>query len=103
MGAWLAENWNLPPIICDAVKYHHAPWDAEIDPAFTATVTVADMICHLAKIGGSGRKACPKYDGRLWQIFDSANIPIDESDLKRLQAEFLAEYGESDAYAVAVS
>jgi len=101
VGAWLAENWNLPPIICDAVKYHHAPWDAKVEPAFVAVVTVADIICHLAKIGDSGRKACPKYDERLWQIFDSAGIPIDESDLRRLQADFLAEYGESDAYAVA--
>jgi len=102
VGAWLAENWNLPPIICDAVKYHHAPWDAKAEPAFVATVTVADALCHLAKIGDSGRKVCPKYDERLWQIFDDEDIPIDESDLPRLQADFLAEYGESDAYAVAV-
>jgi len=102
VGAWLAENWNLPPIICDAVKHHHAPWEAAVEPAFAATVTVADTLCHLAKIGDSGRKVCPEYDERLWQIFDNENIPIDESDLRRLQADFLAEYGESDAYAVAV-
>ena len=103
VGAWLAENWNLPPIICDAVKYHHAPWEAKVEPAFVATVTVADILCHQTKIGDSGRKVCPKYDERLWQIFDSADIPIDESDLRRLQADFSAEYGESDAHAVAAS
>jgi HD-like signal output (HDOD) protein len=101
VGSWLAENWNLPPIICDAVKYHHAPWDAKVEPAFVATITVADALCHLTKIGDSGRKACPKYDERLWHIFDGAGIPIDESDLKRLQADFLTEYGESEAYAMA--
>jgi putative nucleotidyltransferase with HDIG domain len=100
VGAWLAENWNLPPIICDAVKYHHAPWEAKVEPSFVATVTVADILCHLAKTGDSGRKGCPIYDERLWQIFDSANIPIDESDLRRLQADFLAEYGASEAYGV---
>jgi HD-like signal output (HDOD) protein len=98
VGAWLAEKWNLPPIICDTVKHHHAPWEAETDPVFTATVTVADILCHLAEIGGSGRKTCPKYDGRLWRIFDGARVPICENDLKRLLAEFIAEYRESEPY-----
>jgi putative nucleotidyltransferase with HDIG domain len=91
VGAWLSENWNLPQNIRDAVKHHHAPWEAEADPVFAATVTVADLLCHLAQTGDSGRKACPKYDGRLWRIFAGAGIPIRESDMKRLQADFRAE------------
>jgi putative nucleotidyltransferase with HDIG domain len=92
VGAWLTEKWNLPHLICDAVKHHHAPWEAEADPAFAATVTVADAVCHLAQIGDSGRKSCPRYGGQLWQIFDAAGIPIKENSLKTLRDDFLAEY-----------
>ena len=98
VGAWLAERWNLPTIISDSVKYHHDPWNAETDPSFVVHVTVADILCHLTKCGSSGRNAAPHYDDRLWNIFESAAMPIDESDLERLQLDFLAEYGRSEAY-----
>ena len=98
VGAWLAEKWNLPSIISDTVMHHHEPWEAKIEPAFVAYITVADVLCHLTGTGSSGRGGCPKYDGRLWDIFDNAAAPIDEADLERLQADFLAEYGRSEAY-----
>ncbi|MDR0331484.1 MAG: HDOD domain-containing protein [Chitinispirillales bacterium] len=98
VGAWLAEKWNLPAIICDTVKNHHAPWEAETEPSFVGMITVADILCHLTQIGDSGRKACPSYGDRLWQIFQSAAMPIDETDLERLQTDFQAEYGRSEAY-----
>ncbi|MDR2578363.1 MAG: HDOD domain-containing protein [Chitinispirillales bacterium] len=98
VGAWLAEKWNLPAIISDTVMHHHEPWNAKTDPSFVALITVADILCHLTQIGSSGRNGCPKYDERLWHIFDGASIPLDETDLERLQMEFLAEYGKSEAY-----
>jgi putative nucleotidyltransferase with HDIG domain len=99
IGAWVAEKWNLPGIISDTIRYHHEPWNAEVDKAFVAHVTVADTLCHLTKIGNSaGRTAAPRYDDRLWNVFDSASVPIDETDLDRLQEDFLAEYGRSEAY-----
>jgi len=99
IGAWLAEKWNLPPIISDTVLHHHDPWNAKTEPAFVAHVTVADVLCHLTQIGSSARTDCPQYDERLWNIFDNAAMPLDETDLDRLQADFLAEYGKSEAYA----
>jgi len=98
IGAWLAEKWNLPAMICDTVKHHHDPWNAEVDPAFVAHITVADILCHLTQTGDSARNAPPKYDERLWDIFANAGAPIDETDLERLQADFIAEYSKSEAY-----
>ncbi|MDR3011808.1 MAG: HDOD domain-containing protein [Chitinispirillales bacterium] len=98
IGAWLAEKWNLPSIISDAIKHHHDPWNSKANPSFVALVTVADMLCHQTRIGSSGRAACPQYDERLWDIFVAAAIPLDESDLGRLRLEFMAEYEKSEAY-----
>jgi len=98
VGAWLAEKWNLPSIICDTVKHHHDPWNAESDPAFVAHITVADILCHLTQTGDSARNAPPNYDDRLWDIFAAAGVPIDQTDTERLQSDFLAEYAKSEAY-----
>jgi putative nucleotidyltransferase with HDIG domain len=98
IGAWLAEKWNLPAIISDTIMHHHDPWDSRTEPAFVALVAVADILCHRAQIGSSGRSDCPLYDDRLWNILDAAGVPVDETDMERLQAEFLAEYGRSEAY-----
>ncbi|MFP4013669.1 MAG: HDOD domain-containing protein [Chitinispirillaceae bacterium] len=98
IGSWLAEKWNLPAIIADTIENHHQPWNAKTDASFVATVTVADLLCHLSETGNSGRLAAPVYDERLWDIFSKAGMPIDEPDLEQLQAEFLVEFDKSEAY-----
>jgi len=99
VGAWLAEKWNLPSIISDTIKHHHEPWESEADPSFVALVTLADILCHNTNTGDSGRTERPPCDERLWNIFASAAMPLDEADLERLQSDFLAEYNKSEAYA----
>lgn len=46
-GAWLAEQWGLPPLICDAIRYHHHPTD-EVARGLplTRTIFLADLISH---------------------------------------------------------
>jgi len=96
IGAWLAEKWNLPAMICDTVKHHHQPWNAVIDPSFVAIITLADLLCHRIDKGNSGRSGLPVYDERLWDIFSKAAMPFDESDLTQLQSDLLAEFDKSE-------
>jgi HD-like signal output (HDOD) protein len=98
VGAWLAEKWNLPPMISDTILFHHEPWEAKTDSLLVATITLADILCHLSKTGNSCRAVCPSYDERFWEIFRKADVPIDEPDLERLQADFLIEFDQSEAY-----
>jgi len=98
VGAWLAEKWNLPAIICETLKYHHEPWNAAIDPSFVAFVTVADLLCHRTGMGNSGRSSPPQYDERLWDIFSKAAMPLDESDLVQLQSDLLAEFDKTENF-----
>ena len=46
IGAALAARWNLPPMLCEAIAYHHTPRAAELNPKLTATVCLANEIAH---------------------------------------------------------
>jgi len=97
IGAWLAEKWNLPRLITDAVAFHHNPWEAKVDPVIVAVVGLSNYLCHVSGIGNSGRVNPLKPDDRTWNIFRSASIPIGESDLPELQTEFLLEFDKTES------
>jgi putative nucleotidyltransferase with HDIG domain len=44
IGAWLAERWNFPPHFVEAIRYHHNPGYAQVNPELTAIVHVANQI-----------------------------------------------------------
>jgi putative nucleotidyltransferase with HDIG domain len=45
VGAKIAEKWNLPPELVEAIAYHHNPEQSKINPQLTSIVHVADAIC----------------------------------------------------------
>ncbi|MRR14152.1 HDOD domain-containing protein [archaeon] len=49
MGAYVAERWNLPEAIVDALLTHHLPSKAH-DMALSVTVHLADIIAHCGQI-----------------------------------------------------
>ena len=51
VGAVIARSWNLPDRVVEAVACHHDASRAELDPAFTAVVHVANVAALMAGIG----------------------------------------------------
>jgi len=51
IGAALAERWHLSEDIVEAIRYHHHPGAATINPALVATVHTAEVLCHVLNIG----------------------------------------------------
>jgi putative nucleotidyltransferase with HDIG domain len=98
IGAWLAEKWNLPKIICDTVLHHHDPWESKAERLFVACVTLGDYLCHATSTGQSGRLVPPLLDTRLWELFAAAGILIDETFLPPLQTEFQLEFDKADTF-----
>lgn len=98
IGSWLAEKWNLPRIISRNLMYHHEPWIPSKDNLFIAFVNLADHLCHLCGFGHSGRLQPPAFDERLWEIFRSENILLEEGDVPALQTEFLLEFDKSEMF-----
>jgi len=51
IGAWLAEHWGLSARIQEAIRLHHNPAAAVVDPLLTATVHTADVLCRRLEVG----------------------------------------------------
>lgn len=51
VGARIAEKWNLPPELVEAIAWHHQPEHAERNKKLTSIVHVADAICLAMGIG----------------------------------------------------
>jgi HD-like signal output (HDOD) protein len=50
VGAWLAEAWEFPPPLVDAIRHHHAP-EGAADPASARIVQFCDALCLMAGVG----------------------------------------------------
>ncbi|KUK14003.1 MAG: HDOD domain-containing protein [Synergistetes bacterium] len=75
IGSKIAEKWNLPPELVDAIGHHHSPEDAQVSPKLTAIVHLADAICLML---GWGIGA----DGLLYPLSEVAlkNLELDNID-----------------------
>lgn len=46
VGGWLAERWNLPDHLIEAVSNHHTPSEAELNPNLVALIHCADVLAN---------------------------------------------------------
>ena len=51
MGAMLAQKWDLPENLVDAIRYHHKPDFAAIDRQLVTIVYLADLLMASFKVG----------------------------------------------------
>jgi len=51
IGSWLLEKWNFPPQLVEAVKYHHTPEKASINPKLTTIIYYTEYLSQNLKIG----------------------------------------------------
>jgi putative nucleotidyltransferase with HDIG domain len=50
-GGALAEEWNLPPELCAALRWHHEPEQAESARTLALLVGTADLLAHSIEAG----------------------------------------------------
>ncbi|HTY09867.1 MAG TPA: HDOD domain-containing protein [Bacteroidota bacterium] len=90
-GFWIATRWQLPPRIAEAIQCHHAPRAATIDPALTAVVHAADVLCSHLQIGRFSHDGTLSYDQAAIEL-----IKFDEASLDRDQLERYCKQMRSD-------
>lgn len=75
IGSKIAERWNLPLELVDAIANHHSPEKAAVSPKLTSIVHVADAVCLML---GWGIGA----DGLLYPLSEFAlqTLGIDNMD-----------------------
>ncbi len=81
IGKLLAEKWNLPANLQEAIAFHHDPLQAKEGP-HTVAVHFADILCKSKHIGFSGDY---EISGISEQAVDSLKIPPEA--LEKLIAE----------------
>ena len=62
IGAWLAEHWNLPVSLQQALAYHHCPASAPQDATIASIVHVGDFLTCLFEYGNNGSDHVPLLD-----------------------------------------
>ncbi|MCF6270931.1 MAG: HDOD domain-containing protein [Melioribacteraceae bacterium] len=80
------ENWGLPKIIVDAVKFHHTPSVANMDKALTSVIHLADYITTVQKIG--------MVDWETDLVLDESIIETLGFSSKESLEEFIESYNE---------
>jgi putative nucleotidyltransferase with HDIG domain len=82
VGSRVAEKWNLPPELVDAIAMHHCPEKAEINKKLTAIVHVADALCLSMGIGIG-------LDGMMYPFSAEAVdlLGLDENSLETMVAQ----------------
>ncbi len=84
IGGRIIKKWNLPPILIEAVQYHHQPEKAKTNKTLTYIVHFADAISDMLGIGlGS--------DGLMY-VFEEKTLDIlglSEEDMESIMSELV--------------
>lgn len=59
VGSQVAEKWNLPPSLIQAIRYHHDPEKAGSPSRIAAIVQMADILCRAIGMGNGGDRKIP--------------------------------------------
>lgn len=88
VGRWVAESWNLPPDLTEAIEWHHQPLRAQRNPVLVALVHVGDLLAKAKDIGFSGdRSMISLTDDEGWKILEREQPRIGDLDLVRMTHE----------------
>lgn len=79
IGAWLAERWNLPEQLIEAIKYHHKPALAERNPQLTALIHFVDYLCHKLDIGTLSYEKVQEYDPEALKVLNISEAEITQA------------------------
>lgn len=64
IGYLVAEQWNFPPALVNAIRFHHMPARAERALKLVAIVHVADIMVHIIGFNTVLKETVPEIDDR---------------------------------------
>ncbi len=60
-GGILGEHWNLPPSVVEAIRLHHQPEHATVDPVLCAVAALANYVVYPCGFGESSNPIPPEF------------------------------------------
>ncbi len=87
VGRYLADNWNLPLTISDAIRYHHSPNQADDNQVVVDCVHIGNYLTMALGFGLGG-------DGLHYTFYDESlrRLGLNSDDLDRVAEEFVVEF-----------
>jgi putative nucleotidyltransferase with HDIG domain len=84
IGKILLESWDIPTPICNAVQYHHQPWNDPEHKQLSTLVYITNQFCS-----SNGFPSYPERDIPLWKDFicsEEAELAMEAFQNKKLEA-----------------
>lgn len=88
IGGWLVKQWNLPVEIEEAIKFHHTPDKATLDPELTAIVHLSDILTRMKKIGFGGDNEIPPVHPAVWENLKPLKPDLNETYMEYFSSMF---------------
>ncbi len=98
IGMWLAQHWNLPPQLTEAIAWHHEPEHAVDFFTHAALVHFANHLTRYAKIGYSGDNAIPVLSERVAGHLGLRRTEDGAVDLKRYKKALTEELEKAESF-----
>jgi HD-like signal output (HDOD) protein len=76
IGGFLAQRWNLPTDLQNAVKFHHNPSPSHDHYMMTAIVHCADIFIRALDYGNGGDNKIPYMSENVWKSLGLDSIPL---------------------------
>jgi len=65
-GRWLADAWNLPHNLAEAITYHHDPTQSKTFFVCASLVHVGDIMARTLELGNGGDDQMPAVNTQAW-------------------------------------
>lgn len=93
VGGKVAEKWNLPPDLVEAISFHHHPGESEMNPQLTAIVHLADAMTLQMGLGLG-------IDGLMYPLSRDAMevLEVTEQELEEIMADIVDVFIDSDVF-----
>ncbi len=89
IGGWLADRWNLPMPIVEAIEFHHNPYLSEKYMPLVAYTKLADYLSRRTGLGVSGNLKPPTLTDEDLDYFKARIPDFGEAMLDKLKTEFV--------------
>lgn len=79
VGAMVAEKWNLPEELVEAIAKHHKPLESKLNPKLTSLIHIADAASMTMGIGLGGDGLLYPFEGLALKQLAISNVVIEET------------------------
>ncbi len=93
VGGWVAQRWNFPKNLVEAIEYHHKPNLSKNVPVHTAIVHLSDIFIKARGFGYAGDNFIPAVNSEAWKI-----AGLTEKDIRATLEEMEEILGEAQDF-----